>query len=155
MTAAAASPQSGAIEGGLHRLPVRVYYEDTDFTGVVYYANYLKFMERGRTDFLRCAGVAHAALAELDPPLGFAIREANLKFHAPARIDDALIVETWLVDARGARLRMEQRILRDETLLVEGSVEAACIDFAGRPRRLPATVSEQIIRHARSVLKSS
>lgn len=134
---------------------MRVYYEDTDFTGVVYYANYLKFLERGRTDFLRCAGVAHAELAALDPPLGFAVRAASLAFHAPARIDDALLVETRLDFARGARVRMSQRVLRGDTVLVDAGIEAACMDFSGRPRRLPATLLERIAAHAAGVPKSS
>lgn len=148
-------PTSGAIIERVHRLPVRVYYEDTDFTGVVYYANYLKFLERGRTDFLRCAGVGHAELAAGGDPLGFAVREANVKFHKPARIDDALTVETALDAAKGARIRMSQHIRRGADLLIEAAVEAACIGFDGRPRRLPATVGERISASLGGVLKST
>lgn len=132
------TPVTGAWSGGAHRLPVRVYYEDTDFTGVVYYANYLKFLERGRTDALRTAGVSHSDLLTLDPPLGFAVRRIAVEYLVPARIDDALVVETRFTQARGARLTITQRILKDDTVLITADVEAACIDLAGRPKRLPA-----------------
>jgi len=137
-------PDSGAWSAGVHRLAVRVYYEDTDFTGAVYYANYLKFLERGRTDYLRCAGVGHAELAAADPPLGFAVREARIKYVRPARIDDALTIETRLSGMTGARLTMDQRVLRGAYTLVEAVIEAVCIDFAGRPRRLPATLRDRM-----------
>ena len=131
----------------LHRLPIRVYYEDTDFTGVVYYANYLKFLERGRTDALRCAGVAHAEILQLEPPLGFAVRKIEVEYLKPARIDDALMVQTRFVEARGARLRIAQAITRDGETLVTAQVEAACIDLDGRPRRLPADLLDAVRRH--------
>lgn len=137
-------PPSGAWSGGLHRLPVRVYYEDTDFTGVVYYANYLKFLERGRTDALRAAGVFHADLLQLETPLGFVVRRISVDYLTPARIDDALIVETCFTRVRGARMAITQRILRGETVLVTAGVDAACIDLEGRPRRLPAAVVDAI-----------
>ncbi|XBQ16832.1 MAG: tol-pal system-associated acyl-CoA thioesterase [Oceanicaulis sp.] len=137
-------PTSGAWTSGVHTLPVRVYYEDTDFTGVVYYANYLKFLERGRTDALRSAGVRHEDLLELDTPLGFAVRRIEAEYLRPARIDDALIIETRFTEARGARLSVAQRILRGEEVLLTASVEAACIDLAGRPRRLPKSAAAAI-----------
>jgi acyl-CoA thioester hydrolase len=134
------SPQAGHWSAGVHALPVRVYYEDTDFTGVVYYANYLKFLERGRTDALRSAGVAHSALLEADPALGFAVRKITAEYLMPARIDDALIVQTQVTQAKGARIGFSQRILRGEDVLLTAEVEAACIDMAGRPKRLPKAV---------------
>ena len=134
------SPTSGAWSHGVHHLPVRVYYEDTDFTGVVYYANYLKFLERGRTDALRSAGVAHADLLEAEPPLGFAVRKIAAEYLIPARIDDALIVETRVTLAKGARISFEQRVLRGDEVLLTAVVEAACIDLEARPRRLPKSV---------------
>ena len=133
-------PSSGIWTNGVHTLPVRVYYEDTDFTGVVYYANYLKFIERGRTDALRAAGVAHSDLLEASPPLGFAVRKVTAEYFIPARIDNALIVETLVTEARGARLAFSQRILRGDEILFTAEVEAACIDMEGRPRRLPRDV---------------
>lgn len=140
-------PTSGAWADGAHRLAVRVYYEDTDFTGVVYYANYLKFLERGRTDALRAAGVAHADLLTLDPPLGFAVRKIGVEYLKPARIDDALIVETRFLAARGARLSIAQTIWRGDEALVTAEVDAACIDLGGRPRRLPRAALEAVSTH--------
>jgi len=137
-------PDSGTWSGCAHRLPVRVYYEDTDFTGVVYYANYLKFLERGRTDALRSAGVSHGDLLQREPPLGFAVRKITVDYLIPARIDDALTVETVFRRAAGARLVIGQRILRADDVLVTADVEAACIALDGRPKRLPGAVVEAI-----------
>jgi acyl-CoA thioester hydrolase len=142
------APGAGAWRDGAHRLPVRVYYEDTDFTGVVYYANYLKFLERGRTDALRSAGVRHDDLLQRDPPLGFAVRRIEVEYVRPARIDDALIVETRFLQARGARLAVEQTIFCAEAAVLTANVEAACIDLKGRPRRLPAEAADAIARAA-------
>ena len=132
-----ASPESGQWMAREHHLPVRVYYEDTDFTGVVYYANYLKFLERGRTDALRTAGIRHEALLELETPLGFAVRKITAEYLIPARIDDALRVVTRIEQARGARMIITQRIERGDDILLTADIEAVCIDLDGRPRRLP------------------
>ncbi|MEO1039924.1 MAG: tol-pal system-associated acyl-CoA thioesterase [Pseudomonadota bacterium] len=137
-------PAAGIWTEGVHRLLVRVYYEDTDFTGVVYYANYLKFFERGRTEALRSAGVSHSELLDGDSPLGFAVRDLHVKYLRPARIDDALTVETRFVEMKGARMRVEQIIRRGGEILAEASVEAACIDLDGRPRRMPTRVVDAI-----------
>ena len=141
-------PHAGVwLDDKTHHLPVRVYYEDTDFTGVVYYANYLKFLERGRTDALRCAGVSHAEILKLDPPLGFAVRRINVEYLKPARIDDALTIETRFSAAKGARLVISQRVICAAEVLVTADVEAACIDLEGRPRRLPKTLLERVQRY--------
>ena len=137
-------PDSGAWSAGAHRLAVRVYYEDTDFTGVVYYADYLKFLERGRTDALRSAGVSHGDLLQLETPLGFAVRKIAVEYLIPARIDDALIVETVFQAVKGARMVIAQRILRGEEVLITADVEAVCIDMDGRPRRLPKSVADAV-----------
>lgn len=137
----ALNPEAGRWAGPVHLLPVRVYYEDTDFTGVVYYANYLKFFERGRTDALRTAGVSHNALLLADPPLGFAVKKIAVEYAMPARIDDGLLVETRFLEARGARMAISQRILRRQDVVATAEVEAACIDLQGRPRRLPKAVA--------------
>lgn len=143
-----AEPHAGVwLDDKTHQLSVRVYYEDTDFTGVVYYANYLKFLERGRTDALRCAGVSHAEILKLDPPLGFAVRRINLDYLKPARIDDALTIETRFIAAKGARLVISQRVMAAGEVLVTADVEAACIDLEGRPRRLPKTLLDQVQRY--------
>ena len=132
-----AQPSAGWFEGREHRLPVRVYYEDTDFTGVVYHANYARYFERGRSDFLRLAGVDHSALLGLDPPLGFVVVRLAVDFARPARIDDALEVRTVFESGRGARFAIRQRLVREEDLLASAEVDVACIELSGRPRRLP------------------
>jgi len=131
-------PTAGVIEGREHLLPVRVYYEDTDFTGVVYHANYVRYFERGRSDFLRVAGVRHAELLEREDPAAFAITRMEIDFKRAARIDDALVVRTTYDAAKGPRLFISQRITRGEELVCAAKVEAACIDMQGRPRKPPA-----------------
>ena len=136
----ASIPESGQWRDGAHYLPIRVYYEDTDFTGVVYYANYLKFLERGRTDALRTAGVSHESLLALETPLGFAVRKIAAEYLIPARIDNALTVVTRYENPRGARFFVHQKVMRGDEVLLTADVEAACIDLQGRPRRLPKSV---------------
>jgi acyl-CoA thioester hydrolase len=128
-------PAEGTIAAGRHLLPVRVYYEDTDFSGVVYHASYLRFLERGRTEFLRAAGVDQSALhAEGD--LIFAVRRLTIDYLKPARMDDVLLVETHTAAVRGASLVVAQRILRDGEALVTADVRVAAI-VDGRPARIP------------------
>ena len=128
-------PAEGKVAGGCHLLPVRVYYEDTDFSGVVYHASYLRFLERGRTEFLRAAGVDQSALhAEGD--LIFAVRRLTIDYLKPARMDDALLVETRTAEVRGASLVIAQRILRDGEPVVTADVRVAAI-LGGRPARIP------------------
>lgn len=119
-----------------HRLPVRVYYEDTDFSGVVYHANYLRFLERGRTELLRASGVDQSVLHAEPGGVIFAVRRMDLDFLRPARMDDLLTVETATSEVRGASLRMSQRILRAETVLLTAEVHVAVL-AGGRPTRLP------------------
>ena len=138
------APSQGRFEAGAHFLPVRVYYEDTDFSSLVYHANYLRFMERGRSDFLRLAGVSHRELATRPEPLGFVVREAHVRFRAPARIDDALIVRTRVVGARGARCPFHQSVERDGEILVEAEIEGVCIALDGGPRRMPEDVLKRL-----------
>ena len=126
-----------------HLFPVRVYYEDTDHGGVVYYANYLKFMERARTEFLRDAGLELDAL-EREFGVLFAVTEAHLRYMRPARFNDLLHVESSLVHLRGARLAFAQHIVRDGALLVEGDIRLACIGRDGRARRIPRPVLARI-----------
>lgn len=130
-------PSAGRLEGREHVLPVRIYYEDTDFSGVVYHGAYVRFFERGRTDFLRLAGVSHAALLERPDPLAFTVTRLAIDFRRAARIDDALHVRTRYEAARGARLQIRQRILRGDELIAEAEVEAVCIDLSGRARKPP------------------
>ncbi|MBE7218765.1 MAG: YbgC/FadM family acyl-CoA thioesterase [Caulobacteraceae bacterium] len=119
-------------------MAVRVYYEDTDFTGMVYHANYVRYFERGRSDFLRLIGAGHAGLLDRADPAAFTIGRMEIDFRRPARIDDALTVVTTYEHLKGARLDARQRILRGPELIAEAQVHAACIDLRGRPRRPPA-----------------
>jgi len=128
-------PTAGRFDGQEHLLPVRVYYEDTDFTGLVYHANYVRYFERGRSDFLRLAGVGHAELLGQDEPLAFVVAELNLKYAKPARIDDALVVRTRYEAIKGPRLIIRQTVERDGEVLCRADVVAVCIHLDGRPRR--------------------
>ena len=130
-------PSAGWLDGREHVLPVRIYYEDTDFSGLVYHGAYVRFFERGRTDFLRLAGVSHGALLERSNPLAFTVTRLAIDFRRAARIDDALQVRTRYVTAKGPRLQIRQRILRGEELIAEAEVEAVCIDLSGRARKPP------------------
>ena len=127
-------PSAGWFEGREHVLPVRVYYEDTDFTGVVYHANYLRYFERGRSDFLRMAGVSHTDLLAHDQPTAFVVTRMEIDFRKPARIDDALLVRTTYDEARGPRLAISQRIVRGDEVIAQAAVSAAGISLDGRPR---------------------
>jgi acyl-CoA thioester hydrolase len=127
---------SGKLDNGTHILPVRVYYEDTDFSGVVYHAGYLRFLERGRTDFLRLAGVDQSTLHAEGEGLIFAVRRMTIDFVRPARMDDVLVIETRTEEVRGASLVIAQKILRDGAVIVSADVRVAAI-AGGRPARIP------------------
>ncbi len=136
------SPRAlGRFEGRTHILPISVYYEDTDLSGFVYHANYLRFMERGRTECLRLAGAALAAL-DAPEPTAWAILSADVQFRRPARLDDIVEVHTQLLAISGARMTVRQQILLDGALLVEGRIEACIITLTGRPRRIPDAVRQ-------------
>lgn len=121
-------------------IAVRVYYEDTDFSGVVYHARHLQFFERGRTEALRACGISHSDLLARDEPLAFAVRRMTVDWIAPARIDDVLTVTTTFVEVRGARMAITQAIRRSDVPIAAAEVEAACMNLDGRPRRLPAEI---------------
>ena len=121
-------------------ISIRIYYEDTDFSGVVYHAAYLKFFERGRTEALRAIGIHHSELLARDEPLAFAVTKMTTEWRAPARIDDLLEVRTRFAGAKGARMALEQEIWREETLVARAAVEAACMNMEGRARRLPEEI---------------
>ena len=137
-------PSMGYFEGRLHYYPIRVFYEDTDFTGAVFYANYLRFFERARSSFFRLAGVSHTELLARDVPLGFAIRKIDLEYKKPARIDDALLIKTSYDSFKGARLWVSQEVWRGDELLTTAHSEAACIDMNGRPRRPTPKMIEKL-----------
>lgn len=130
---------SGALVDGGHRLVARVYYADTDFSGVVYHARYLEFLERGRSDYLRLAGVHHSELIEgrSGERIVWVVRRMEIDFIAPARIDDILTIDTSTQDISGARIVMAQKISRDGEKLIAARVEAAIVGGNGRPRRFP------------------
>ncbi len=131
---------SGEISGGRHHMAVRVYYEDTDFSGVVYHASYLRFMERGRTNYLRLLGADHRALFEQAaaeaPGFAFVVRAMQIEFLKPAKMDDLLEVVTTPVEVKGASLTLAQEVRRGEELLVEARVKVAFVS-AGRARPIP------------------
>lgn len=133
---------SGLLVGDHHELQVRVYYEDTDFAGVVYHANYLRYFERARTDFLRLRGVDQVRLFEgvSGEPLTFAVAKMALTFSAPARMDDIVLVRTAIERLCGARIVLAQQAMRGPDPLCTGQVEVALIGAGGRPRRLPDDV---------------
>ena len=130
---------TGRIVDGKHVLPVRVYYEDTDFSGIVYHAAYLKFMERGRTDFLRLRDVHHTELAAgvHGEALAFAVRHMDIDFLRSARIDDVLEVHSEIAEIKGARMVLNQRIIRGDEELIRATVTAVVITPEGKPRRVP------------------
>ncbi|MFG1423663.1 tol-pal system-associated acyl-CoA thioesterase [Roseixanthobacter liquoris] len=131
---------SGRLIPGGHALVLRVYYEDTDFSGIVYHANYLKFMERGRSDYIRLLGVAQGALfaeaAAEAPGFHFVVRSMQLDFLKPARIDDVLEVVTLSKEVAGASIMLGQSVRRNGELLVSANVRVAFVS-QGRARRIP------------------
>ncbi|MBK8456577.1 MAG: tol-pal system-associated acyl-CoA thioesterase [Phyllobacteriaceae bacterium] len=139
--------ESAAVEAALsgwltsfgHRLKARVYYADTDFSGVVYHARYLEFLERGRSDFLRLVGVHHTELADgrHGEKIAWVVRRMEIDFVAPARIDDVLTVDTRTDSISGARIVMAQELRRGDAILVRARVEAAIMSDKGKPRRFP------------------
>lgn len=137
-------------DGRGHVLPVRIYYEDTDFSGVVYHASHLRFFERGRTDFLRLLGIGHAALAAGDhgEALAFAVGRIAVDYRAAARIDDVVEVETRLVEVGGARIVLDQRLVRGAALVAAARVTVALVGPDGRARRLPAALRQALLAGA-------
>ena len=131
------APPSGTFQGPLHLFPVRVYYEDTDVSGVVYHANYLRWFERARSDMLRLLGIeqgkAYAA------GLGnYTVAELTIRYFAPARLDDAVMIATTALELGAASVRLRQRALKDEELLADATVRVGFISPDGRPSRQPA-----------------
>ena len=132
-----------AAANGVHVFPVRVYYEDTDAAGVVYYANYLRFAERARTEMLRDLGGGSREMMETQG-LAFAVRRCSMEFMRPARLDDLLEVETRLTDIGGASLVADQRVKRQATELVRMEMTLACLSLAGKPARLPPALRTRL-----------
>jgi acyl-CoA thioester hydrolase len=130
----------GSLSDGRHTQPVRVYYEDTDFSGVVYHASYLRFMERGRTNYLRLIGADHRALFEQAaaeaPGFAFVVRHMDIAFKKPAHMDDVLDIVTTPEEVTGASVMLHQKVMRGDELLVEAHVQVAFVS-GGRARPIP------------------
>ncbi|MEX6507100.1 tol-pal system-associated acyl-CoA thioesterase [Jiella sp. M17.18] len=145
---------SGRLTEAGHELDVRIYFEDTDFSGVVYHARYLHFLERGRSDFLRLKGFDHRTLMEggFGAPMAFAVRHMEIDFLRPARIDDVVTVETRTRMVGGARILLDQTIRRDDVDLVKAAVKVAVISPQGKPMRMPDGVMSQLAPPAQPAL---
>jgi acyl-CoA thioester hydrolase len=134
------NPLDGTIRDGKHRQPVRVYYEDTDFSGIVYHASYLRFMERGRTNYLRLIGADHRALFEAAekeaPGFSFVVRHMDIAFRKPAYMDDVLDIVTTPEEVKGASVTLNQKVMRGADLIVEAHVQVAFVS-GGRAKPIP------------------
>lgn len=132
-----APPALGRFEGREHRFPLRTYFEDTDLTGVVYHANYLRFLERARSDMLLAAGVDQRGAHEAGEG-AYAVREVAIRYLAPARLGDELVVVSRVSRLRPAAVVIHQRVMRGDIIVAEAEVEAVFVSPSGRPRRQPA-----------------
>lgn len=133
----------GWFEGRIHYYPVHVFYEDTDFSGLVYHANYLRYFERGRSSFLKLIGVAHSELWQ-EHEIAFTIRKFEIEYKAPAKIDDHLLIKTSYDSISGARLFISQECLIEDKIITRAKCEAAVISKSGRPVRLPKDIIAKI-----------
>lgn len=141
------APCKGRFDGREHRFPVRVYFEDTDLSGVVYHANYLRYMERARSEMLRQGGVDQRAAHDAGEG-AYAVTNLAIRYAAPARLDDALVVVSRLIRVRAASVSIHQRVMRGTLVLAEADVVAAMVAPSGRPRRQPAawvTIYERLV----------
>jgi acyl-CoA thioester hydrolase len=139
-------PISGEITDRVHRLIQRVYYEDTDFSGAVYHARYLHFMERARTDYFRCLGIVQSAVFDgADGGLAFMVHRMEIDFKSPARMDDLVTIATRTQTAHGAKVIVDQEIRRGDQLLAAAKVVIAVINRSGRPRRLPEELVKRLL----------
>ncbi|MSO81130.1 MAG: tol-pal system-associated acyl-CoA thioesterase [Alphaproteobacteria bacterium] len=143
-----APPFAGILADGEHVLTLRVYYEDTDAAGIVYYANYLRFAERGRTEMMRLLGIDQSAMRAASSCV-FAVRECNALYLQPARLDDVVEVRTRLIEVRGASLQARQTVMRGTEELVRLDVCIVCLDARLRPVRVPASVRTTLARLVR------
>jgi acyl-CoA thioester hydrolase len=130
------APPSGLIQGRLHLFAVRAYFEDTDLSGVVYHANYLRWFERARSDFVRLLGIDQRAVNEAGEG-AFAVADLTIRYAAPARLDDAVLIETTCEELGAASCRMLQRAFKDQVLLAEARLRIGFVAPDGRPRRMP------------------
>lgn len=139
---------AGRIEGETHVLPVRVYFEDTDCGGVVYHANFLKFCERGRSDFIRLLGIDHQSLAnpEQGEPAVFVVRRIEIDYLKPGRMDDVLEVVTSCAEIGNASLVLAQEVRRDGALLARAKVSVVLVSRSGKPQRIGTVVRDALQR---------
>jgi acyl-CoA thioester hydrolase len=135
-------PYCGAFAGREHRFACRVYFEDTDAAGIVYYANYLKFMERARSDMLRAIGIDQREALDAGEGV-YAVAEAHIKYRRPARLEDALVIVSHLKELRAASATIHQRVMRGQELLADATIVAAFLSPEGRPRRQPGAWLEK------------
>jgi acyl-CoA thioester hydrolase len=138
-------PYEGAWVGPIHHFALRVYFEDTDTAGIVYYANYLKYMERARSDMLRALGIDQRAALEAADGV-YVVAEANIAFRRPAKLDDALRVLSEVLEVRAASCIIHQRVMRDDELIAEARIMAAFLSTEGRPKRQPREWVEKFER---------
>jgi acyl-CoA thioester hydrolase len=138
-------PAEGRMRGTTHLFPLRVYFEDTDVAGIVYYANYLRFMERARSDMLRALGVDQRGALESGEGV-YAVAEVNIRYRASAKLGDALIVVTDVIEVRAASVLIQQRVRRGDEILADAMVTAAFITPDGRPKRQPRDWLERFER---------
>jgi len=136
-------PDGGTLGGGVHRLALRVYWEDTDAGGIVYHASYIRWMERGRTEFLRALGLDQREM--MASGTRFVVNSINIRFHRPALFDDSLMVCTQCTRLRAASLILEQRVMRGVDDMASAEVLCAAIDDTDRPTRLPASLRSRAV----------
>lgn len=145
MSATIDTPYAGAWLGTTHHFALRVYFEDTDTAGIVYYANYLKFMERARSDMLRAAGIDQRAALEGGEGV-YVVAEAHIKYRAPAKLDDELRILSEVREIRAASCIIHQRVMRGHDILADATITAAFLSPEGRPKRQPRGWVEQFER---------
>ena len=138
-------PYEGAFHGNTHRVALRVYFEDTDTAGIVYYANYLRFMERARSDMLRAVGIDQRAALEAGDGV-YAVAEVAIKYRAPAKLEDELVVVSEVREVRAASCVIQQRVMRGAQILTDATVTAAFLSPDGRPKRQPRAWVEKFER---------
>jgi acyl-CoA thioester hydrolase len=148
MTSAKWPDLAGRIDGETHVLPIRVYYEDTDFAGYVYHANYLKFCERGRSDFIRLLGIDHQSLAaaKMGEPGVFVVRHIEIDYLKPAQVDEVLEVVTRCAHIGGASLVLAQEVRRGETVVARARVTVVLVSSSGKPQRIGALIRSALER---------
>ena len=140
------SPHSGIIKDAIHHFPLRVYYEDTDVGGVVYYANYLNFMERARSEMLRVVGIDQKTMLDYNSfdDVSFVVRHAEIDFKQSAEFDDQLMIISEIVKLGGASLVIKQNVVRNDEILVSGKIKIAVIGNDGKPKKIPARLRKKL-----------